>query len=181
MASTGTVGTAAYGMAALAGLTTLSDQKTANQAIALQVSQESEMSIYRLGMSQQEIKEIDRELSRALNQTEIQSMKDEAFAKAYTAQSGLSGNTAEDVQSEASVNKALTQADQVAQAKAGQRGQLREMFGEKLRFSQRSELLLNELQTPASAGLQSAANTMSGFQTGLGFFDSTSVENFLKD
>jgi len=168
-----------YGMATLAGISTLSSQKTANENIALQVKQEAETSIYRLGMTQQEIKEIDRELAMAMNQSEIQALKDEAFATAYSASSGLSGTTARDIKSEASVTKAQQQSQQVSQARASQRTQLREMFAEKMKFDQRSELLLDELQSPESAGMQAFTNTMSGFQTGLGFFDQTSVDKFL--
>ena len=179
MASPFTVGATSYGFAALAGLTTMEDQRSANETIKLRMKQEADSSIYRLGMTQQEIKEIDRQLAMSLNQTEIQAMKDEAFAKAYTAESGLSGTSAKEVQAEASITKAKQQDTQVTQAKSQQRQLLSSMFQEKQKFEQRSELLLDEMQSRDQAGLSAFTSTMSGFQTGLGLFSQSSVDNFL--
>jgi hypothetical protein len=179
MANNFGVGTASYGMAAMAGLTTLEDQKTQNDAILTQIEQEGEASIYRLGMTQEEIKEIDRELSSAMSQTEIQSLKDEAFAKAYTAESGLSGTSAKEVAAEATVSKAQVQTQQVAQAKGQQRRLLSTMFQEKQQYEQRTELLIEQMKSPTEAGLGAFSASMAGFQTGLGLFSQESQDKFL--
>jgi len=175
MASPFVVGATSVGFATLAGLTTLEDQKNANEMISLQVEQEAEASLYRLGMTQNEIKEVDRELALAFSKTEIQSMKDEAFAKAYTASSGLSGTTAKDIEAEASVEKSMKQTDLKEQAGRQQRQLLSSMFQEKMQFDQRSEMLLESMQTPESAGMQAFTSTIQGYQTGLSLFSQGDV------
>lgn len=179
MADNTTAGVVSYGFAALAGLTTLSDQRSRNRDVAFKMKQEGEQSLYRLGMTENEIKALDLELARVLSQEDIKSLKDEAFAVAYQASSGLTGSA--DVQIEAAMTSAQAKADIVAKGKAQQANALRSMYAESFRYRQQADAIRQSIMSPESAAIGAFSNVLQGFNVGLGMLSSGQRTDFLQN
>lgn len=166
------------GVSLLAIGTSFLDQKSQAEAIRAKQDILADNALYSQNMTKQEVEALDIKLGSILDQSAIQSLKDEATLTAMVSASGLSGNISEDVVAQATIARRERDTSTSNQAEDRATQLLASMVDIERQLKQGNTELTNQLRTGSEAFLSTLGAATQGLTTGLSFLNPQQQNDF---